>query len=276
MNRNGADEGPPEMITLAYADSTPDLVLLLIHGFPLSSRMWEPQLGDLAEHARVIAPDLRGFGDSEAVEGEYTMSELAGDCMALVDALGIEGPIVVGGLSMGGYVALELMEQYPERFVGLMLISTKAGADSAEGRAGRDATAARVAQDGIDVVVAGMLPKLLANVAYDEDPDLVDEVEEIMRQSSREGVIGALAAMRDRADHGELLARISVPTLVVHGKDDRVIPTAEAEAMADALPDVGLVLLDNTGHMPPLEQPEAFDAAVKDFLRHVAATLEDA
>jgi pimeloyl-ACP methyl ester carboxylesterase len=275
MTRNGADEGPPEMITLAYADSTPDLVLLLIHGFPLSSRMWEPQLAELGEHARIIVPDLRGFGDSEPVDGEYTMAELADDCMALLEALGVDGPIVVGGMSMGGYVALELLRQHPDRFAGLLLASTKAGADSAEARAGRDATAARVAQDGIDVVVAGMLGKLMANAVYDEDPELVDEVEEMMRQSSQEGVIGALAAMRDRADSTELLEQIKVPTLVVHGTEDRVIPHAEAEAMAELLPEAGLVLLEGTGHMTPLEQPEAFNAALKDFLVHVAATLEE-
>lgn len=276
MTQNGADEGMPEMITLAYADSTPDLVLLLIHGFPLSSRMWEPQLAELGDHARVIAPDLRGFGDSEPVDGEYMMAELADDCMALLDALGLDGPIVVGGLSMGGYIALELVRQQPDRFAGLILSSTKAGADNDDAKSGRDATIAKVAADGIDPVVAGMLPKLLAEATYESDPDLVDEVEDILRASSVEGTMGALAAMRDRADSTAMLPTIQIPTLVLHGTADRVIPHAEAEAMAAAIPGARLVLIDGAGHLPTLERPEAFNAAVSAFLGEIAATLDEA
>lgn len=260
---SGESEGGP--IALSYFDTYSDTVLLLVHGFPLDGRMWSPQLDELAVVARVIAPDLRGFGESEVAPAPYSIEEMAGDCLDLVDALGVER-FVLGGLSMGGYVALEILRQAPDRVQGLILASTRAGADGEEARAGRDAAAATVREKGTGPLVAGMLDKLLAEATYEEEPELVDFVKEIMDDADPEGVVGALAAMRDRPDATARLADIQVPTLVLHGDEDRVIPPAEAEATHAAIPDAKLAIIEGAGHLPNLERFETFNELVAAFL----------
>jgi 3-oxoadipate enol-lactonase len=254
-----------EHLGLSYADSCPDTVLLLIHGFPLNNHIWDGQIGGLSDVARVIAPDLRGFGASDATEGDYSMAMLADDCITLLDELGID-QAVVGGHSMGGYVALELYRRYPERVQGLVLIATRAGADSAEARAGRDASAATVRSEGTGPLAAGMREKLFAPATIEEEPDLVEWVDHIMASAEPVGVVGALAAMRDRVDSTPHLTEIEVPTLIVHGADDRLIPPSEAEAMHQAIPGSRLELIHGAGHLPNLEQEEEFNERLAEFL----------
>ncbi|MCB8983570.1 MAG: alpha/beta fold hydrolase [Ardenticatenaceae bacterium] len=251
---------------LAYIDSCDQLTLLCIHGFPFSSAMWEPQVEDLSGVARVIAPDLRGHGRSEAASPPYTMSMLADDCVGLLDFLGIESPVVVCGLSMGGYVAFEIYRQYPERVAGLILASTRAKADTPEGKAGRDATIEKAKKQGVTAVAADMLPKLLAPQTYEEDDEVADFVQEMMEGTSLEGMVGALQAMRDRPDSTPLLAEIDVPTLIIHGADDQLIPVAEARAMKAAIKGAQLVVIPDAGHLPNLEQIDMFSDAVIDFV----------
>ena len=147
---------------LAYADEGPGPVVVLLHGFPLSRAMWEEQLAGIGSIYRVIAPDLRGFGESPVPEGVYTMDAMADDVVELLETLDIMGPVVVGGLSMGGYVALSLAARYPTRVRALILMDTRAGADTPEAAQGREATARAVlADDSARPVVDAMLPRLL-------------------------------------------------------------------------------------------------------------------
>lgn len=265
-NTGEADEADP--IALSYFDTYSDTVLLFVHGFPFDGRMWSPQLDELASAARIVAPDLRGFGESAVPPAPYSIAEMAAECIELMDALGVE-KYVVGGLSMGGYVALEIYRQAPERARGLILASTKAGADNAEGKAGRDAAAQKVRDEGTAPIVSGMLSKLLAEATYEEEPELVDFVKEIMDAAPAEGVIGALAAMRDRLDSTPMLSEISVPTLVLHGDEDRVIPSSEAEATAAAVPGAKLAIIEGAGHLPNLERFETFNELVVAFLEEL-------
>jgi 3-oxoadipate enol-lactonase len=258
---------------MAYADSSDRLALLLIHGFPLHSSMWAPQLEELAGFTRIIAPDLRGHGDSEAVPGPYTVEMLAHDCVGLLEHLAIQPPVIVCGLSMGGYVAFELYRQYPELVAGLILAATRAGADSEEARANRDKAAENVRANGVPALVEGMLPKLLAPQTAAADPALVDVVRMIMLTTSPEGAVGALQAMRDRPDSTPTLAEIDVPTLIIHGRDDQLIPLAEAEAMHQAIKGSRLVAIPDAGHLPNLENPELFNDAVIDFLEEIEEML---
>ncbi|MBK8987767.1 MAG: alpha/beta fold hydrolase [Chloroflexi bacterium] len=251
---------------MAYIDSCDQITLLCIHGYPLSSAMWEPQVEDLTGIARVIAPDLRGHGRSEAAPGPYSVGMLAEDCAGLLDYLGIENPVVVCGLSMGGYVAFEFFRRYPERVAGLILVSTKATADTPEGKAGRDAAVEKATKEGVTAVAAAMLPKLLAPQTYTEDDEVVEFVQEMMEGTSLEGMIGALQAMKERPDSTPTLAQIDVPTLIIHGADDQLIPVAEAEAMAAAIDGAQLVVIPDAGHLPNLEQIDAFSDAVIDFI----------
>ncbi|MCA9968609.1 MAG: alpha/beta fold hydrolase [Anaerolineales bacterium] len=252
--------------TMAYLDSCDRPTLLLIHGFPFSSAMWELQIEDLGDLVRVVAPDLRGFGRSSAPPPPYTVGTYADDCADLLDYLAIPGPVVVGGLSMGGYVALEFYRRYPERVAGLILAATRAGADSESAQAGRDATAEAVQEKGVDVLVDGMLPKLLAPETAETQPDVVDFVRELIEGASVNGAVGALMAMKTRPDSTGMLADIGVPTLIIHGADDALIPLAEAQAMYEAIPDAELVVVPDAGHLPNLEQPDVFSDAVADFL----------
>ncbi len=251
---------------MSYIDSCDRIPLLLIHGFPFNSSMWELQVEDLGELARVIAPDLRGFGRTDATPAPYSVGLFAEDCANLLAYLGIDGPIVVGGLSMGGYIALEFYRRYPKRVAGLILAATRAGADSAEGKAGRDKAAETARSQGAAATASGMLPKLLAPQNYDDQPDVVEFVQEMMESASVEGIVGALMAMKERPDSTPTLPEIEVPTLIIHGAKDQLIPLSEAEAMHQAISGAELVIVPDAGHLPNLEQPELFNDAVMDFL----------
>ncbi|MCL5428602.1 MAG: alpha/beta hydrolase [Chloroflexi bacterium] len=242
------------------------LPLLLIHGFPFSGRMWAGQLESLSKSARVLAPDLPGFGDSPARQGAASVDQYAEDCLSVLDALHIMDPVVIGGLSMGGYIALAAARLFPLRVSGLILASTRAGADTAESKTTRDKTIAQVKESGASVVAESMYPKLLSSDTYKDQPAVANELKAIMRTATSEGVIAALAAMRDRLDSTDLLPNLHMPVLIIHGKDDRVIPPAEAEGMAKAIPNNALHLIDKAGHLPNLEQPEEFNRSVTKFL----------
>jgi pimeloyl-ACP methyl ester carboxylesterase len=240
--------------------------VLLIHGYPLDGTIWEPQITGLGETARIIAPDLRGHGASAPAPGPYSMDLLAEDCANVLEALEISEPVVVGGLSMGGYIALAFYRNFPKQVAGLVLAATRAGADSPEGKAGRDA-AAKLAQDmGADAIAASMLPKMLAPSTYETQPALVAKVQKMMAATSVEGIIGDLAAMKNRPDSTPLLPEISVPTLIIHGAEDQILPRSEAEVMYKAIPDAQMKILANAGHLISLEQPALFNNALQDFL----------
>jgi len=255
-----------EHFRMAYEDSADRVPLLLIHGYPFNNTLWDPQVEGLCDIARIITPDLRGFGRSAPPEGPCDMWTYAGDCADLLDDLGLTGPVVVGGLSMGGYVAYEFRRKYPERVAGLILAATRAGADSEEGKKGRDAAAETARKKGVAAVAEAMLPRLFAPDNLEAQPDLVEFVRGMMLDCSVEGVTGALAAMRDRPDSTPDLAGIDVPVLVIHGADDQLIPRSEAEAAAKALPDATLAVAGDAGHLPNLEQPDFFNETVRAFL----------
>lgn len=257
-------------LTIHFEERGSGIPVLLIHGFPFYGRMWAGQLESLSGGARVIVPDLPGFGDSPAREGSPTVEQYAEDCIAILDALDIMEPVVIGGLSMGGYIALAAAKMVPLRTRGLILVSTRAGADSDEAKAGRDKTITQVKERGASVVAESMYPKLLSPGSYKAKPAVATELQQIMEGATTDGVVGALSAMRDRPDSNSLLPNLHMPTLIIHGKDDQVIPYAEAEAMAKGIPHSDLHLIDKAGHLPNMEQPEEFDSVMKKFLAKMA------
>lgn len=256
-------------LALDYSDNGSGIPLLLIHGYPLSRVLWEPQITGLADVARVLAPDLRGHGGSDPGPGPYSMSALADDCRGFLDTLGITRPVVLGGLSMGGYVVFEFYRKYPQRIAGLIFAATRAGADSPEAKANRDQAAITARQKGVGAIVETMLPKMLSPKSSQTRPELVARVRKIMASTSLDGVVGDLAAMRDRTDSTAMLAQIDKPTLILHGADDQLIPPSEAQAMGATIPNARLHLLPEAGHLLNLEQPEAFNEAVRRFLSSV-------
>lgn len=244
------------------------LPLVLFHAFPLSAAMWEPQF-DAFERWRVIAPDTRGFRgpDGPPVEppGEPTMQELALDVEHVLDALGVP-QAVIGGLSMGGYLAFALYRQAPARFRGLVLANTKAGADTEEGREARRKMRALVEREGPSAVGDDMLPKLLGRTTQERKPELTRHVRALIEANRAEAIAGAIGAMMTRPDSRPLLPSIACPTLVVAGDEDTLIPPAAAREMHDAIPGSHLEILPRCGHLANLEQPQDFNRALGRFL----------
>ncbi len=257
-------------LRIRYTDEGSGLTLLFVHGFPLSRGAWQRQLDALRETYRVIAPDLRGFGESEARPGTAAMADFAADLHGLVQQLRT-GPVVMVGHSMGGYVALAFARQFPALLRGLVLVATKAGADTPEAAAGRRATAEKVRTQGVQVVVDAMAADMLA--AGRRDTAMAEQVRSLVASSSRDGVIAALLGMAERPDSTATLAGISVPALIVAGAADGAIPPTESEKLAQAIPGAQLSVIPQAGHLVAFEQPEAFNRVLQEWLRaqHFAA-----
>jgi pimeloyl-ACP methyl ester carboxylesterase len=251
---------------IAYERTGSGIPLLFIHGYPLSRKIWNPQMDGLPDIASIISVDLRGHGESYPFDGTYRMDLLAEDCHRLLDDLHVNAPVVVCGLSMGGYVTLALYRIYPELFKGMILTSTRSGSDSPEGKANRDAGVKNVRVHGVAYIVDNMLPKLVSPVTFASNKPLVNTIDDIMLETSVNGVVGALQGMRDRPDSTPLLSQVQCPVLIIHGADDQLIPVSEAQLMHQQLPGSRLVVIPEAGHLPNLEQPELFNQAVREFL----------
>ncbi len=243
--------------------------LVLIHGYPLNRMIWEAQWEGLADRVRVIAPDLRGFGESEMVAGTTEVSTYADDVREFLDALGVNQPAIIAGLSMGGYVALAYLRRYPAHVAALILANTKATADTVEGKAGRDKAIATAKEKGAPAIAEAMLPKLFAPKTYASNTELVEQGKRIMESATVPGIIGALEAMRDRPDSTSTLLEFSQPVLIIAGADDALMSAADQQNMKQAARNSTLVTLPDAGHLSPMEQPEAFNHAVAEFLREM-------
>jgi pimeloyl-ACP methyl ester carboxylesterase len=238
---------------------------VLLHAFPFDRRLLAATATRLAARARVLVPDLRGFGDSE-LDGPYSIADLADDVARLLDEQGVERA-VVGGISMGGYVSLAFASLHPQRLLGLVLADTKAGPDSSEARAARDQAMALVREEGVAAFVEAQLPKLLGPSASAE---MREQVRALGAQRA-ESVLAALTALRDRPDRRPDLGRITCPTLILVGADDVVTPPAEAAALTTAISRAVLVEIPGAGHLANLEAPLPFAQAIAGFLGRTQA-----
>jgi pimeloyl-ACP methyl ester carboxylesterase len=241
-------------------------VLVLLHAFPLSARMWEPQHALVARGWRVVMPHLRGF-DCATPDGATVSSldDYAADVADLVEALGIERA-VVGGLSMGGYVSLALYRNAPQLFHGLILASTRADADTAEARNNRLRLIGLADAGGAAAIADDMLPRLLGATSAATQPELVERVRSLATATRPEPLQAALRAMMTRHDSTTMLPTIAVPTLVVAGDEDTLIPPDVGARMAAAIPQALFASIPEAGHLVSLEQPQAFNAALLRFL----------
>jgi pimeloyl-ACP methyl ester carboxylesterase len=242
-------------------------VVLLLHAFPLHSGMWSRQIAALEKRHRVIAPDYRGLGKSGASAEPSTMELLAQDVRALLAHLRVERA-AVAGLSMGGYLAFELYRQAPSLFRGLALCDTKAGADDDTGRANREKFAQTTLEKGLGWVADEMIPKLLRP---QPDPASVKEVRSLIQDGTPAGVAAAQRGMARRPDSMPTLATIACPTLVVVGEQDGLTPPAEAEKLAAGIKGAKLVRIQGAGHLPCIENPEAFTKALSEFFATLPA-----
>ena len=256
-------------LEISYDDTgSNQTALLLIHGSPLDRALWSAQTHALADVARVIAPDLRGFGKSPLPSGAVTMDTYADDLHDLLDTLGISRA-VVAGLSMGGYVAFAFYRKYSARVRALILADTRAMPDSPEARKGRDDGVALARSKGVAAVTEKMFPKMLTPQTIAEGAGVANAVRTLMSRQPEEGVIAALIALRDRPDSTPTLAQVAVPTLIVVGAEDTLTPPTDSEQMRDGIRDAQLAVIPNAAHLSNLERPEAFNQAVRKFWKEL-------
>lgn len=250
---------------LHYEERGAGTPLVLLHGFPFSSESFWPQLDSPPQGFRLVVPDHRGFGQSAPGEGVTTMEAMADDVLALLDALSIPQAIV-GGVSMGGYVAIALTRRDPGRVKALVLIDTQSSADDDAGKARREAVAQEVEAQGVGPLAAAMLPKLLTPQA---PADVKARVDQMMRAQSPAATAAASRGMALRTDGRDILSRFGGPCLVVVGEHDAITPVEKAKAMAALMPQARLEVIPGAGHLPNLERPDAFHQAVGAFLQSV-------
>jgi 3-oxoadipate enol-lactonase len=227
--------------------------VMLIHAFPVDARMWEPQLGTFADALPVVAPHLPGFGGTAGAGDVMSMSSAAKRCVEALDAAGVDRAMVCG-LSMGGYVALELWRRSPRRLLGLVLANTRAGADTEDGAAGRRALAERLLAEGNGFLVETP-PPLLSEGASD---GLRLRVREMIAGQPAASIAAAALGMAERPDSTPDLATIDVPTLVITSDADTLIPPEVTSPMADQIPGGELAVIDGVGHLSNLEAPAKF------------------
>ena len=255
-------------LEMAYDESNSGIIpLLLIHGFPLDRTLWIYQLRGM--NALTIAPDLRGFGESAMDSGGATIDTYAEDLRALLDTLKIKNAIIAG-LSMGGYITLAFYRKYPQYVRALILANTRASADSAEAKKGRDDNIELAREQDVAAVAEKIMPKLLTYKTMSEQPETVKHVSAMMSRQSVGGVIAALIAMRDRIDSTPTLAQVSVPTLIISGSEDNLISPKESELMRHGIAGAKLVLIPDAAHLSNIDQPDAFNRAVNDFLKTIS------
>jgi YbgC/YbaW family acyl-CoA thioester hydrolase len=263
----GGGGGDAELAVEVRGEGVP---VLFVHGFPLDRTLWRHQLATLSRVKR-IAFDLRGVGGSSAPTAAdgYALGRYADDVVAVLDALGIRAAVVCG-LSLGGYIAFELLRRHPERVRALVLADTKADADGAEAKRARDELAAVAERQGAAAVVEQLLPRLVSPTTLATQPEVVAQVREMAERWSVASLTGALRAMRDRPDSTETLRAVRVPTLVFGGQDDAIAPPRVTKAIAALVPGAQYHVIPAAGHLAPLEQPLATGRVLADFLGGLA------
>jgi 3-oxoadipate enol-lactonase len=254
----------PGGLSIGFDEAGTGVPLVLLHAFPLDRTMWQPQLSALADVTRVIAPDMPGFGESPAAP--FTIEGVADTVAEFLAVLKIPKAVVCG-LSMGGYVALALARKHAGKLAGLILADTRAGVDDTTAKANRDKAIATVNEKGPAALFEGMAPKVLSEQTHNTNPDVVARMKAIAARQPAASVVAALEALRDRPDANPGLKDIAVPTLVLVGEYDTVTPPLAAANLSAQIRGSKLVHIPGAGHLSNAENPDAFNAAVREFLK---------
>jgi pimeloyl-ACP methyl ester carboxylesterase len=267
-------------VRLSFIDEGKGQTILFVHGFPLSRAIWQPQMTAFAKTHRVIAPDLRGHGESSAPAGIYSMDTFAEDLHALIEERKCSDfpfskndkrkiGVVLVGHSMGGYISFAFYRKFPQNVRALILFCTRPSADSEEGKTARENLAQRAEHEGPAAVAEQMLPKMLAPATAASRPDLVAQLRDLMLATAVNGLAGSLRGMAARPSSVELLPKIAVPTLVVAGENDLIIPLLETETMVRTIPNAELAMISHAGHLASLENPEEVVVRMQKFLNRI-------
>jgi pimeloyl-ACP methyl ester carboxylesterase len=227
--------------------------------------MWGSQVAALRDRFTVVTPDYRGFGESDPPPGPMTTDDYAADVLALLDALGHRS-VVLGGCSIGGYVAFRVLAAAPQRIRGVIVADSRAEPDTDEGRQRRQAAIARIGAEGPAGFIEDFAAGLVGPTTKAQRPGVAATVRSIIGSPSPAGLTAALAALASRPDSRPMLPSITIPALIVVGEEDALTPPASSEAMASAMPRATLVKIPGAGHLANLEAPEAFNRALRTFL----------
>lgn len=260
---------PNSQISYDHVGSGQPLVML--HAFPLNHEMWRGQIREFADDYQIIAPDARGFGESTAFDDlstdfKLSLKLVAQDANALLDKLGVTQPILLCGLSMGGYTALEFARQFPNRLNGLILCDTRADADSDESKKSRDEMIEFANNHTGQEVAEKMLPRLLGATTRAHNLAVAARVRELTTELTGSNAAAMLMALRDRRDSTEMLSEIKVPTLVIGGEEDEICSPEIMGAMAAKISGARHETIRGAGHLSNLEAPESFNAVVREWM----------
>lgn len=255
-------------IDIGISNATP---VIFIHGFPFSHKMWTfpgGQVEALASTCRIIAYDVRGHGESEIGDGQYTIELFVDDLLGLLDHLNIVKAVVVG-LSMGGYIALRAIERNPDRFRALVLCDTKSDEDSNEAKIKRAASIKAVKLNGPKVFAENFVANVFTPESFNTKPDAIKMIQSIIERTAPISLCGALLALASRTNTTPALSSIAVPTLIMVGEHDALTPPAASQAMNEKIPNSELHIIPNSAHMSNIENPEEFNKHLVAFVQKV-------
>ncbi len=241
-----------------------DQVIVSLHAFPLSHELWN-QLEPIPGY-RFITPDFPGFGNEPLSAPGLTLELVAQYLNRQLMAQNIDKPFILAGISMGGYLAFEYYRQFPERVDRLILISTRPGVDKPEGHQNRLNMAEKVEKEGVGYLVEAMTPGLLGKTTLADKPEVKRQLREWILNTSPQAIALAQRAMANRRDQTDLLGQIKARTLILAGQEDALIAPTEAMAMGKLIPNSQVELLNQVGHLIPIESPNEFQKLLRNFL----------
>lgn len=252
-------------VKLSYTEAGTGQPVLFIHGFPFNKSSWEAQMDDLEKDYRVIAFDQRGFGNSEAGDAEASIDLYASDLLQLIGELKL-GKVIACGLSMGGYVLMNAVGREPEKFAGIILCDTQCIADSEEGRRKRTETIKKIESDGLQVFAENYVNNMFTRSTLEKKSPAVEHTKKMITSQKQSVVTGGLRALAARHETCNALKNVKVPAMIICGKEDPVTPVSQSELLNNALTGSRLKVIENASHLSNVEQPEAFNRALRDFL----------
>lgn len=257
---------PVNNFELSYDDlGEGNIPIIFLHGFPFDKSMWQGQLDFLKLAYRVIACDIRGFGKSIDEKSPLSIDLFADDLIAFMNQLNIEKTIVCG-LSMGGFITLNAHQRFPDRFEALILADTQCIADTPEAKEKRYEAISEIEVNGVANFNEGFIKKVFHEDSFTNKKELVEELRSVVFSNSEHIIQQGLVALAERSETCSALDKISIPTLIICGREDIVTPLTESEAMKESIPGAKLQIIEKAGHVSNLEQPDEFNKHLFNFL----------
>lgn len=257
-------------LTVSYTDEGLDksAVIIFIHGFPFNKSMWKQQVEAFKDNYRVIAYDVRGHGNSDAGTADFSIDLFASDLIILMDTLKIDQAMLCG-LSMGGYIALNAVENYPDRFDALILSDTNCIADTPEAKEKRLATIESIKKNGVEKFANESVKNLFAAESFNSKKKEIAEVREMIVNTAEESIFKTLRAFYERKETCSKLQDINVPALIMVGEEDKITPPAAAQMMHEKIEDSVLKIIEHAGHLSNIENPSEFNSHIEELVSTV-------